>query len=104
MLNCQKNPNWHILVLLSLLPIWDELLRYGLIRLYRYKHFLYDVNADDIPRDFLLAWQQMVLPFEHGGHGLRRWQQHADAAFVGQWALSVQTGWDDEAGHTGYTF
>ena len=36
-LNCQKNPNWHILVLLSLLPIWDELLRYSLIRLYRFR-------------------------------------------------------------------
>ena len=49
---------------------------------------MYDVKADDIPRDFLLAWQQMVLPFEHGGHGLRRWQQH------------MQTGLDDEAGQS----
>jgi hypothetical protein len=38
---------------------------------------------------FRFAYDQICLGFKDGGHGLRPWAQHGDAAFVGQWALSL---------------
>ena len=37
------------------------------------------------------AYHQIRLDLAAGGHGMRAWAAHADAAFVGQWALSVQS-------------
>eukprot|EP01052_Picozoa_sp_SAG31_P032166 SAG31_NODE_3498_length_4194_cov_2.855922_2_plen_148_part_00 len=42
----------------------------------------------------------MKLPFTQGGHQLRRWADFADAAFIGQWALTVQTTHDLTTGRS----
>ena len=42
----------------------------------------------------------MKLPFTQGGHQLRRWADFADAAFIGQWALTVQTAHDLTTGRS----
>jgi hypothetical protein len=56
---------------------------------------LYDVKDTSLPQDYNVAYRQITLAFRDGGHGLRPWAQHADAAFVGQWALSVQSARDE---------
>ena len=40
--------------------------------------------------DFIRAYAQVRLDVTAGGHGLRQWADHAHAAYVGQWSLSVQ--------------
>ena len=63
---------------------------------------LYDVRDEDLPLDYHVAYRQITLAFHDGGHGLRPWAQHADAAFVGQWALSVQSAWNKAEGRSFY--
>ena len=41
--------------------------------------------------DFNRAYAQVRLDVSAGGHGLRTWAEHAHAAYVGQWSLSVQS-------------
>ena len=60
--------------------------------------YLWQVPAERLPADFALAYEQMKLPFKQGGHQLRRWADFADAAFIGQWALTVQTTHDPTTG------
>ena len=63
---------------------------------------LYDVLDDKLPLDYHVAYRQITLAFQDGGHGLRPLAQHADAAFVGQWSLSVQSGWNTSTGRSFY--
>ena len=58
---------------------------------------LYDVTNAELPVDFVRAWPQINVRLHEGGHGIRPWAQHANAAFVGQWALSLQSSWNDRA-------
>ena len=58
---------------------------------------LYDVTDAELPADFVRAWPQITVRLHEGGHGIRPWAQHANAAFVGQWALSLQSSWNDRA-------
>ena len=51
-------------------------------------HGILDASLD--PR-FLDAYEQVSLDVHLGGHGLRNWAAHADAAFVGQWSLTCQS-------------
>ena len=44
-----------------------------------------------LPAGFVRAYSQVRLDAKAGGHGLRAWSLHADAALVGQWALTVQS-------------
>ena len=53
--------------------------------------FLHGVSDAALPPDFVRAYSQIRLDAKFGGHGLRAWSVHADAAFVGQWALTVQS-------------
>ncbi len=53
--------------------------------------FLRSVLYAILPPDFVRAYDQIRLDAKVGGHGLRAWSLHADAAFVRQWALTVQS-------------
>ena len=53
--------------------------------------FLHSVPDTALPAEFVRAYSQVRLDAKVGGHGLRAWSLHADAAFVGQWALTVQS-------------
>ena len=55
---------------------------------------LHEVRDDELPPEFARAWPQIALRLSKGGHGLRPWAEHIDAAFVGQWALAMQSSWD----------
>lgn len=55
---------------------------------------LYSVVDADLPADFIEAYRQVTLDVGVGGHGLRSWAVHADAAFVGQWALTYKSAID----------
>ena len=61
---------------------------------------LYDVPDVAIEKRFRFAYDQICLGFKDGGHGLRPWAQHGDAAFVGQWALSLQSAWSLDLGRS----
>ena len=50
-----------------------------------------DVSDSQMTPEFVRAYPQMVLPTYQGGLGVRRWSAHADAAYVGQAALSWQS-------------
>ena len=41
-----------------------------------------------MPPEFVKAYEQIRVDASAGGHGLRAWALHADAAFVGQWSLT----------------
>ena len=51
-------------------------------------HGVLDASLDPA---FLEAYEQVSLDVGLGGHGLRDWAAHADAAFVGQWSLTCQS-------------
>ena len=53
--------------------------------------FLHGVSDASLPPTFVKAYQQVRLDATGGGHGLRAWTLHADAAFVGQWSLTLQS-------------
>ena len=52
---------------------------------------LHSVPDAALSPQFVRAYAQVRLDLGAGGHGLRAWARHADAAFVGQWALTVQS-------------
>ena len=52
---------------------------------------LHQVQNASLPSAFVRAYEQISLDVGVGGHGLRKWAHHADAAYVGQWALTVQS-------------
>ena len=52
---------------------------------------LHQVQNASLPPAFVRAYEQIGLDVGVGGHGLRKWAHHADAAYVGQWALTVQS-------------
>ena len=52
---------------------------------------LHSCPHDRITKEFHQAWDQIVLPANKGGHGLRRWADYQHQAFVGQWSLTVQS-------------
>ena len=66
----------------------------GLIPLPPVGRRLYEVHDDELPPEFARAWPQIALRLSEGGHGLRPWAEHIDAAFVGQWALTMQSSWN----------
>ena len=43
---------------------------------------LYDVTDAELPADFVRASPQITVRLHEGGHGIRPWAQHANAAFV----------------------
>ena len=49
------------------------------------------VTDADLPQEFLRSYDQVQIGSSFGGHGLRDWARHSDAAFVGQWALAIQS-------------
>ena len=53
--------------------------------------FLHGVADASLPPEFVKAYEQIRLDASAGGHGLRAWALHADAASVGQWSLTVQS-------------
>ena len=53
--------------------------------------YLHSVPDAALSPQFVRAYAQVCLDMGAGGHGLRAWARHADAAFVGQWALTVQS-------------
>jgi hypothetical protein len=63
------------------------------------KHYLHEVTDDAYPSGFNVGYAQMELPFGQplalgkccGGFNMRRWADFGDAAFVGQFALTVQS-------------
>ena len=52
---------------------------------------LHSVPDEALSPDFVRAYAQVRLDVSAGGHGLRAWAEHANAAYVGQWSLSVQS-------------
>ena len=55
---------------------------------------LHSVTDADLPPDFVEAYAQVRLDVGVGGHGLRSWAEHADAAYVGQWSLTCKSAVD----------
>jgi hypothetical protein len=63
------------------------------------KHYLHEVTDDAYPSGFNVGYAQMELPFGQplalgkccGGFNMRRWADFGDVAFVGQFALTVQS-------------
>ena len=63
------------------------------------KQYLHEVTDDAYPSGFNVGYAQMELPFGQplalgqccGGFNMRRWADFGDAAFVGQFALTVQS-------------
>ena len=55
---------------------------------------LADVPDTMLSEGFLKSYAQACLGLKDGGMGLRLWAQHCDAAFLGQWALSLQSAHD----------
>eukprot|EP01046_Picozoa_sp_COSAG06_P041967 COSAG06_NODE_5282_length_3588_cov_17.136715_3_plen_153_part_00 len=53
--------------------------------------YLHMVTDADLPQEFLRSYDQVQIGSSFGGHGLRDWARHSDAAFVGQWALAIQS-------------
>jgi hypothetical protein len=53
--------------------------------------YLADVPDTALSDSFHLSYEQASLALRDGGQGLRPWQQHSDAAFLGQWALTLQS-------------
>ena len=62
--------------------------------------YLHEQPQDSYPEHYDLSYDQVQLPFKAGGHGIRPWAAHGDAAFIGQWALSTQTAWSGELGRS----
>jgi len=53
--------------------------------------YLHQVPDAALTEEFVRAYAQVRLDVGVGGHSMRSWGQFADAAFVGQWALTVQS-------------
>jgi hypothetical protein len=51
--------------------------------------YLADVPDTALSDSFHLSYEQASLALRDRGQGLRPWQQHSDAAFLGQWALTL---------------
>ena len=45
--------------------------------------YLHRVTDADLPQEFLRSYEQVQIGSSFGGHGLRDWARHSDAAFVG---------------------
>ena len=63
---------------------------------------LHEVQDTELPRDFNIAYEQICLPFSQGGHGLRAWARYSNAAFAGQWGLTIQSATNMRTGKSHY--